>query len=58
MLPTSQTIAENRGKEIIDWAILTLGILSLSIAVAGTILTKTQKVSSVSIEETDRTAAG
>ena len=57
MLPTSQTSHQNRGKEILDWAMLTLGILSLTVAIAGTILTKTQKVSAISIEETDRTAA-
>ncbi len=58
MLPTPEPTRESRGKELLDWAMLTLGILSLSIAVAGTILTKTTKVSAVTTEETDPRQTG
>jgi len=56
MLPTTEPTHESRAKELLDWAMLTLGILSLSIAVAGTILTKTAKVSAVTPEETNTRA--
>ena len=53
MLPTTEAARDSRAKELLDWAVLTLGILSLTIAITGTIVTKTADASAVT-EETPR----